>query len=338
MSTSAANGVRRSVHRVAAADSARLALHVRHAAPAAARPVGTLVLVHGATLASGLWDIAVPGYSLLEALAAAGYSVWAPDLRGYARSDRLPRPAAAYSALPEARRDIAAVVEHACRADGAQRVLLVGGSWGSVTTAAYAAAHPDRLLGLALMAPLYASVNRLWLDELADPADGSRLDPRLGATRRVDLAALLRRWDPEIPYADKARRRDDAVLAALLADALAAEPEPGDGGSFSVPNGTLHDLFEVFSGRPLVDASALRMPTLLVRGEHDATSTDEDMRLLFTRLGSDDKQCVTVGDAGHFLCAERRAPVFLRALTGFADRLFGISRARPAPLEAELQP
>ncbi|MCY1543736.1 hypothetical protein D9M68_795650 [compost metagenome] len=80
------------------------------------------------------------------------------------------------------------------------------------------------------------------------------------------------------------------------------------------------------------------MPTLLVRGEHDATSIDEDMRLLFSSLGGDDKQCVTVGDAGHFLCAERRAPVFLKVLTGFADRLLGISRARPAPLDTELQP
>lgn len=306
--------------RVPPADGAGLALHLRHAAPAGASR-GTVVLVHGATLASGLWDIAVPGYSVLAALAGAGFSAWAPDLRGYARSDRVAQPRAAYATLPEAVHDIGAVIAHACRADGVAQVLLVGGSWGSITAAAYAAAQPQQVAGLALMAPLYGSVNERWLADLADPSDRSRMNPRLGATRRVDRAALLRRWDPEIPYPDKHRRRDDAVLDALLADALAAEPDGGAAGMFTVPNGTLHDLFAVFSGRPLVDPAAILVPTLLLRGEHDATSTDDDTRALFARLGTADKQSLTIGDAGHFICAERNAPLFQDALLGFARRL-----------------
>lgn len=316
-----AGGIVRAVHRVTPADAAGLSLHLRHAAPRGARR-GTLVLVHGATLASGLWDIDVPGYSVLDALAGAGFSVWAPDLRGYARSDRLAAPAAAYAGMHEALLDIDAAVAHACRLDHVSRVLLTGGSWGSITSAAYAATHPGRVLGLALMAPLFASVNEPWLADLADPADRTRLNGALGATRRVERAALIRRWDPEIPYVDKHLRRDDAVLDAMMADALGAEPDQGAGGAFTVPNGTLHDLFEVFSGRPLVDPAAILVPTLLVRGEHDATSTEEDARALFARLGTREKQCLTIGDAGHFICAERQAPQFQQALAGFARRLF----------------
>lgn len=217
MSTHAALGVHLSTHRVPAADAAGLSLHLRHASPASV-PQGTVVLVHGATLASGLWDIGVPGYSVLEALAGAGFSAWAPDIRGYARSDRLVRPEAPYAGLHEAVADIAATVRHAQQHDGVARVLLVGGSWGSVTTAAYAGTHADQLLGLGLMAPLYAARNPLWLADLADPGAPQRLRATLGATRSVRREDLLRRWDAEIAQADKSLRRDAAVLDALLTD------------------------------------------------------------------------------------------------------------------------
>jgi len=136
----------------------------------------------------------------------------------------------------------------------------------------------------------------------------------------VSRAQLLARWDPEIPPGRTAQRRAPAVLDALLADALECEPAPG-AAAFTVPNGTLHDLFEVFSGRPLYDAATLRMPVLLVRGEHDATSTHADAQGLFEALGSHDKQYLQIGDAGHFVCAERGAAEFQRALVGFAARV-----------------
>lgn len=229
----------------------------------------------------------------------------------------------AYAGLHDALVDIDAVVAHACRFDGVSRVLLTGGSWGSITTAAYTSTHPERVLGLALMAPLFATVNDWWLADLTTPGDRTQLNSALGATRRVDRAALIRRWDPEIPYSDKCLRRDDAVLDALMADTLEPEPDNGASGTFTVPNGTLHDLFEVFSGRQLVNPAAIRVPTLLVRGEHDATSTEEDARSLFACLGTREKEYLTIGDAGHFICAERKAAQFQEALTNFACRVFG---------------
>lgn len=311
-------GVRRSEHRLPPADAAGLHLHMRHAAPAAGSR-GSVLLVHGATLASGLWDIALPGCSVLESLAAAGFSAWAPDIRGYGRSDRLAAPTAPYAGREEAVLDIAQAVDFACRHDGCRQLLLVGGSWGSMTTALYASRQPCTVAGLALMAPLYATVNLAWLRELADPAGRTRMRPALAPTRQVGLEQLRARWDAEVPLGEPARRRDPEVLAALLEDALAAEA-PG-ASTFEVPNGTLVDLFEIFSGRAVVDASRLRMPVLLVRGEHDATSTDEDARRLFAALGSDDKQYLQIGDAGHFLCAERRAAAFRGALIAFAQRV-----------------
>lgn len=314
--------VRRAL-RLAPADRAGLALHVRHVAPVR-QSRGTVVLVHGATLGSGLWDIAVPGYSLLEALAIAGFSAWALDVRGYARSERLPNPTQAYADRHDAVADIAATVSYACAADGAGQVLLVGGSWGSITAACFASQHPQRVRALALMAPIYATRNESWLLDLAEPGDTNRLRAALGPTRHVSRDDLLLRWDREIAEADKTLRREPRVLDALMRDSLDAEPA-GERDGFVVPNGTFHDLFEAFSGRPLYDPATLRMPVLLVRGEHDATSTSADAELLRRRLASPHVQLHTVRDAGHFICAERAAPRFQDALLGFlAEQLEGM--------------
>jgi pimeloyl-ACP methyl ester carboxylesterase len=207
-------------------------------------------------------------------------------------------------------------VEHACADDGVGQVLLVGGSWGSITAASFASQHPQRVRALALMAPIYATPNASWLLDLAEPGDANRLRAALGPTRRVSRADLLQRWDREIAEADKTLRREPRVLDALMRDALEAEPAGGQD-SFVVPNGTLHDLFEAFSGRPLYDPAMLHMPVLLVRGEHDATSTAADAELLRARLASRQVQLHTVRDAGHFICAERAAPRFQHALLGF---------------------
>ena len=324
------SAVKRTDHRLPPADAMGLSLFVRQARPCGPCR-GTVVLVHGATLASGLWDIAVPGYSMLEALAGIGYSVWAPDIRGYARSGRLSCPNAPYAGLHEAVRDIAAVVDHACHADGTSQVMVLGGSWGSITVARYATEQPRRVRALALVAPIYATPNALWLSELSSPGAAGQLRADLGATRRVGRADLCRRWDPEIPGGAPSLRRDDRVLDALMADALAAEPDRPDGthshDTFGVPNGTLQDLFESFSGRPLYEPALLPMPVLLVRGEDDQTSTAIDMLALQQGLVHSQVQCETLPDAGHFICAERAAPVLQRLLGDFLARH---SSPRPA--------
>ncbi len=320
--------VLRQEFRLPPADEAGLSLHVRHVRPAGLA-LGSVVLVHGATLASGLWDIAVPGYSLLEALARSGLSAWALDVRGYARSDRLPKPTRAYAGLTEAVADISATVEHVCTHDGVPQVGLIGGSWGSITSARYASAHPQRVAALALMAPIFAMRNPSWLADLADPAAPGVLHPQLGATRLVGRADLLRRWDAEMAGANPTDRRDPRVLDALMADSLAPEDSPA-AQAFWVPNGTLLDLFEAFSGRPLYDPAMLKMPVLLARGEHDGTSTAADLQHLRSRLGSAVVEVHTIANAGHFICAERAAPVLQQRLVGFLSRHAGHASLAPS--------
>lgn len=297
-------------------------LHVRVRRPSQGRPRGVALFVHGATIASGLFDIARPGASWLAEHAMRGHAAYALDLRGYGRSRGLgamDMPAAANKPqvrADDAVADIAAVADEICKREGVVRLDIVGGSWGSITAAMFAIAHAERVAKLVLSAPIYARENRPWLDLIGDP----RFVP---AWRLCDVAATRARWDGEIesagghPFA----WRDPEVFDALMADALAADPTSGtrDPPSFRVPNGTFLDLHEAFSGRPLYDPARIACPTLLVRGAADLTATAADARALLARLGSPAKTLVEIDGGAHFLCAERRAPALFGAVAQFLD-------------------
>lgn len=299
-------------------------LHVRVCAPRGT-PRGAILFVHGATVASVLFDIPVPGYSVLQACADAGWWSFACDLRGYAASERPESMQEPPDACPlvctgsQAVADVGTAVAAALKCANVDRLVLAGGSWGSLTAARYALAAPSRVERLVLIAPLFGTVNPVWLKMLADPVDGTRINPALGGYRYVTRNDLLSRWDPEIPHGHDVRRRDPVVLDALVRAELHADTRSPRGDAFRAPNGTLHDLFEVFSGRPLYRPEGLHMPCLLIRGADDLTSTHADVALLHDRLGSAHKPWVTIADAGHFLQAERAAPAFMAALLEFMN-------------------
>ncbi|HKY93853.1 MAG TPA: alpha/beta fold hydrolase [Kiloniellales bacterium] len=283
-----------------------LRLHLRERRPAGAA-VSTVLLVHGATFASTLWDVAVPDASFLDALAGAGCAAYALDIRGYGRSipSSPPPQDRPYARATAAIRDIDLAVDFIRAREGRERIALLGGSWGTITCGLYAAgAGGAKLERLVLYAPLYSGHSAEWLAMIADPADPGRPNPALGACRQVTETVARGRWDAEIPYEDKGLWREERVFQAILADSLAAA---GGGEAFPAPNGCLLDLFEVFSGRPLYEAGAIALPTLLVRGAGDTTSSRADALGLFDRLGSRVKRYLEIGHGAHFICAERNA-------------------------------
>ena len=307
----------------------RLAL--RHRPAEGARRGPPVLFVHGATLASELYDVggeAGPsGISWMAHAAAHGRDAFAVDLRGYGRSERPPAldgpPDAAppYCRHDAAVEDIGRAVGLVGERTGADAVDLVGGSWGSITTAIYATRHARALRRLVLFAPIFAEVNEGWLAITADPDDRSRpnprLDPRLGAYRLVTREAVRARWDAEIPGADKTRLRPEPAFAALMDEALAGDPRSAehDPPAMRVPNGTLVDLHEAFSARPLYDPAAITVPVLLIRGACDPTATATDMARLAARLP--DAHAVTIANASHFAIAERAAPHVFEAAEAF---------------------
>jgi len=79
----------------------------------------------------------------IRALAGAGFSVVAPDLRGYGGTDA-PEPVTAYDALTLAR-DVAALMD----ALGHERFAVVGHDWGANVAWELARSHPERISAVA---------------------------------------------------------------------------------------------------------------------------------------------------------------------------------------------
>lgn len=311
-------------HRVASSALPGMTLRLRERVPPAPRRQPPLLLIHGATIAGALWDNAAPGWSWMEMLARAGIHAFALDLRGYGLSDRPAGPALAeappFARAAEVQADLADAIAFVRELTGAPQVDLLGGSWGSVVCGRFASGSGARhLRRLILYAPLYSAAGQGadWRALAADPADPARLNPRLGALRSVPAEAFRRRWDAEIPEAERHGWRDEAAVEALLRQSLEEAPAAGHPQAFAVPNGALADLFEVFHGRPLYCAARITLPVLLLRGEHDPTSTHADAAGLFTALGSARKRYCIIGRGAHFMVAERCLPEVHAVTTAF---------------------
>jgi len=296
-------------HFIASTDEPGLMLHIRaHADSPSRAPV---LFVHGATYASRLYDIPHPGASWMKATAEAGFAAYGLDIRGYgkSRSTAMETTTAPYARASDAIRDIDDAVAWISARHGVASVRLIGGSWGSITTALFAATvGAGRVEKLVLYAPIFAEVNEGWRGVLADPTDTTQFNPSFGATRLITEPATRERWDAEIP--DGADWRDEGVFQALVLSSFADDPKSmaQTPPAFRAPNGTFVDLWEVFNARPLYDPTKVLCPTLLIRGGADPTSTRSDALCLFDRLGATEKEYVEIAHGAHFVSAERRAP------------------------------
>jgi pimeloyl-ACP methyl ester carboxylesterase len=305
----------------------RARIFVRARGPRGATP---LVLVHGFFQpASAILDVS--GWSLQEALAAAGLRVVLFDLRGYGRSSRpgfMDRPpqesSPALGCLADAVADIGDVVQHVCETEDCAQVDVLGYSWGTARSAAYALGHPQRVRRLVLYAPVWCPRNGA-AAEAASPGDPSRLDVRLGGYRAFGPGDLSRQWDAEIGPQDPRVFRDPRVVAAAE-EALFASDTALAGGGYRAPLGPMLDALGVAQGQPLFDAAGLRGNTLLVRGDCDQLSVADDAAGLFAQMRTPDRRLVTIAQGTHLLHLEHARWQLIDEIVGF----LGAAR-RPVP-------
>ncbi len=111
-------------------------LHVVQAGPKDGEPV---FLLHGFPEFWYGW------HRQIDALAAAGFRVWAPDQRGYNLSSK-PHAVEAYR-VGELVRDILGLIDQS----GHEKVNLVGHDWGGVVAWTLAMRAPERLKKLAIL-------------------------------------------------------------------------------------------------------------------------------------------------------------------------------------------
>jgi alpha-beta hydrolase superfamily lysophospholipase len=281
-----------------------------------------VLLLHGATLAGRLFDLPRADYSLMAALAGAGRAVYALDIRGFGTSlggaamEEPPSQHPPFAGIDEAARDVAAAVDVILTRHPAVALDLVGFSWGAVVAARFAGDNPSKVTRLALYAPLYGKIDAAWLGGTAG-ASGSA-EP-LGAYRLVTLEGLIQRWNGDLPTADASAYRDDGIAELVFATLAALDPSAPSRRppAFRCPNGPLADIARIGNGQPLYDPARLKMPTLLVRGEDDTTSTHAAAVRLLAAIASSDKRYRVVAPGSHFLCIEKNRAALYEHLDSF---------------------
>jgi pimeloyl-ACP methyl ester carboxylesterase len=231
----------------------------------------TVFLVHGSSnSARSSYDLSVPGkgeYSLMNVLARFGYDVWTMDHDGYG-----------YSGSSGNNSDIASGVEDLKSAmpvvmaeSGQQKIHFYGTSSGGIRAAAYAQAQPERVGRLILSAFTYKGDGAAEIGRRRARIDELRASPR----RKRD-AAMIRSIFTRDGYA---AGYDPAVAEAIIAE----ETKFGD----TIPSGTYLDMA---ANLPIVDPKEILSPVLMLRGEFDGNSTNDDLIDFYLQLPNGDRQ------------------------------------------------
>ncbi len=255
------------------------ALHLRRQRTSGT-PRGAALYVHGATFPSALsLFFRFDGRSWADALNAAGFDAWGFDFAGYGESQRYPAMLHAADAAPPvgrvdaAERQLATVLRAVrSRASEGPPVHLIAHSWGTLAALRCASAFADSLASLTLFGPV---VQR---EGPPDPVSAP-------AWRTLTIWEQYRRFIADVPRGEPhvlLDRHIDAWASAYLAtDPASALREPP---AVQVPAGPGVDIGALWSGESLVDASRVRTPTLLVRGEWDSACDDRDAARLLRSM------------------------------------------------------
>lgn len=260
-----------------------LALYRRRMkAPAAGeKPLPVVVMVHGSSI-SGMpsWDLHVPGageYSVMNVFTRFGYDCWVIDFEGYGRSS----VTSGNSDVKSGVADLEAATPLIARETGQQKFNMLGESSGALRVAAFAAAHPERVDRVVLGAYTYTGKGSPTLQDRAKQVDFYRTHNRRPRPQEMIESIFTR---------DRPGTSDQRVAAALVA----AEMPFGD----SVPTGTYLDMT---SKLPIIEASAVKCPVLLCRGQYDGIATQEDVIDFYSQLPNPDRQMAILPGMAHSL-------------------------------------
>ncbi|MCF3947293.1 alpha/beta hydrolase [Acidiphilium iwatense] len=281
----------------------------------------TLVMMHGATFPSAsLFDVPVEGESFMDALAHAGYDVWAVDARGYGGSTRPPEmslPPKEGAPLTSARtavRDLRAAIDFVLRHRDITRVNLLGMSWGGSVAGAFTAELGEKIAKLILVAPLWLSRTKL------------RIDPggALNTYRVVSPKTFETGWRVAAPEQKRQALIPEGWFEAWEQVTLATDPGAPTAGTIRAPAGAVQDVRNHWTAdNPLYDPAVIRNPVLLIAAEWDIDVPLEMAQDLFVRLTSADyKRLIEIGEGTHMVLMERNRRQAFDAVIRFLDERF----------------
>jgi len=262
------------------------------------RPV--LFLVHGSSQAARTsYDLKGPGddeYSVMNVFAKWGYDVWTMDHEGYGRSSRTP----GFSYILDGAEDLKAAMPVVQEATGQSRFYFFGTSSGALRAGAFQNAAPQWVSKLALS---------------AFPWKGENAPSLIKRRERLAEWQATNRREVGEAYFLNMFTRDVVGLTADDLPAAAAAAEMANGGG-SVPNGTYVDMC---INLPVVDPLKIECPVLIIRGDHDGITTDEDNAAFYAALPTKDKHMITLSGQAHNMTVGLNRHRFWHVLRSFLE-------------------
>jgi pimeloyl-ACP methyl ester carboxylesterase len=249
----------------------------------AAKPRGSVLLVHGRTWSSlPNFDLQTSegSLSILKAFADQGFNAYALDQRGYGET---PRDATSLLTPKRAAADVDTVLDWIAKRDG-RKAVLVGYSRGSQVAFFTAQAYPDAMAVLVLY---------------GGPGDPSRYaNAPAGQVRRAPTTHADAISDFITPGA-----ASPVVIEAYAAAALKADPVRVD---WAEENQFIP-----------ADPAQIKVPTLFLHGVGDPNANPAFLSKLFIGLGNPAKAWVVLPGADHAAHVEKDHARWVAAIVDF---------------------
>ena len=280
----------------------KLALHHEFSTtrPALRRSRNIVLFAEGSAVpTSGNAGFKIDGSSWMDNLADNGFDVWSLDYLGYGESSRYPDTD---TGIPPGRAsDCASQLEWAARfilkKQRAERLSVIGDSFGSLVAGIYATRAPQLLDKLVLFAPLTPVPAPRATTE-------SRPTPKYRFVTADDLWRLYLSWLPEGESAGLDRNFFLGQWGSryLSSDPTSRQRTPP---SVMVPAGPDLDSLDIDAGRFPYDPRRIKAPTLVIFGEWDSVATEDGGKRLFALLtGTKHKRRIVIGRGTHILQLE----------------------------------
>ena len=259
---------------------------------------GAILLLHGRTWsARPNFDLQVPGrhVSLMDALVAEGYAVYALDQRGYGGT---PRDSSGWLTPGRAERDVDVVLDWIAKresgASATRRPALLGYSRGSQVAVLVAQRHPEKIASLILFG-------------YPQPPGGVRPTAEPASPPRARTTAAAAGEDFITPAATPPGVKDAYVRMATSMDSVRVD-------------------WRLESEFSEIDPAKIHVPTLMLDGERDPYANAAGHPTFFAQLGTADRWWVVLPGVDHAAHLETQ-DAFVNALIGFLERRGSASAA-----------
>lgn len=117
-----------------------------------------ILLIHGVTFSTHIFDVNYEDYSLVKFLAKEGYNVWSLDVAGYGESEKVNNgfmPDSNYAA-----EDVNAAINKICELSNENKIDVMGWSWGTVVSSRCVIKYPKHVKKLVLYAPILNGIGK----------------------------------------------------------------------------------------------------------------------------------------------------------------------------------